>query len=325
MKFQDLKNSLKDRVYTNYLLYGVDEFLLSSAYNLIHKYSDIEFEDLNLIKFTEGIIDCDTVVRACDTMPVFSNRKLVYLDLRMSKKTELKNVDTLATYLSQPNTQTVLVINIGDNDEVFTLDKKLFVEVDCNRLDYKIVALKIKATISAKGKTIDEEATKLLFDYSLGDMAKALLECDKLCGYVGERKDINKADIMEVVSPSLEYQIFELTEALSKKNSSRVYQILDDMRSKKDEYRTLPAIIYSHFRRLFMVALNKNMSNFDLAKLLNVKEYAIKMTQAQVKLFTVSKLKKINELCIKMDGDLKQSNIGIDNAINLLVLQILNM
>ncbi len=325
MKFQDLKNSLKERVYTNYLLYGVDEFLLSSAYNLIHKYSAIEFEDLNLIKFTEGIIDCDMVVRACDTMPVFSNRKLVYLDLRMSKKTELKNVDALVSYLSQPNTQTVLVINIGDNDEVFTLDKKLFVEVDCNRLDYKIVALKIKATISAKGKTIDEDATKLLFDYSLGDMAKALLECDKLCGYVGERKDINKADIMEVVSPGLEYQIFELTEALSKKNSSRVYQILDDMRSKKDEYRTLPAIIYSHFRRLFMVALNKNLTNFELAKLLNVKEYAIKMTQSQVKLFTVSKLKKINELCIKMDGDLKQSNIGIDNAINLLVLQILNM
>ena len=325
MKFQDLKNSLKERVYTNYLLYGVDEFLLSSAYNLIHKYSAIEFEDLNLIKFTEGIIDCDTVVRACDTMPVFSSRKLVYLDLRMSKKTELKNVDALESYLSQPNAQTVLVINIGDNDEVFTLDKKLFVEVDCNRLDYKIVALKIKATISAKGKTIDEDATKLLFDYSLGDMAKALLECDKLCGYVGERKDINKADIMEAVSPSLEYQIFELTEALSKKNSSRVYQILDDMRSKKDEYRTLPAIIYSHFRRLFMVALNKNMTNFELSKLLNVKEYAIKMTQAQVKLFTVSKLKKINELCIRMDGDLKQSNIGIDNAINLLVLQILNM
>lgn len=325
MKFQDLKNSLKEKVYTNYLLYGVDEFLLSSAYNLIHKFSAIEFEDLNLIKFTEGVIDCDTVVRACDTMPVFSNRKLVYLDLRMSKKTELKNIEALANYLAQPNAQTVLVINIGDNDEVFTLDKKLFVEVDCNRLDYKIVALKIKATISQKGKIIDEDATKLLFDYSLGDMAKALLECDKLCGYVGERKDITKADIMEVVSPGLEYQIFELTEALSKKNSSRVYQILDDMRSKKDEYRTLPAIIYSHFRRLFMVALNKNMSNLELSKMLGVKEYAIKMTQNQVKLFTVSKLKKINELCIKMDGDLKQSNIGIDNAINLLVLQILNM
>ena len=74
-----------------------------------------------------------------------------------------------------------------------------------------------------------------------------------------------------------------------------------------------------------MVALNKNMSNLELSKMLGVKEYAIKMTQNQVKLFTVSKLKKINELCVKMDGDLKQSNIGIDNAINLLVLQILNM
>lgn len=325
MKFQELKNSLKERVYKNYLLYGVDEFLLTSAYNLIYKYSAIEFEDLNVIKFTEGIIDCDEVVRACDTMPVFSDRKLVYMDLRMAKKTEIKNINSLSAYLSSPNTQTVLIVNIGDNEEAFALDKKLFVEVDCNRLDYKIVALKIKATIAKKGKEISDSATKLLFDYSLGDMAKALLECDKLCGYVGDRKEIVDADIKELVTPSLEYQIYELTEALSKKNSTKVYTILDDMKAKKDEYRTLPALIYSHFRRLFMVALNKNMSNLELSKLLGVKEYAIKKTSEQVRLFSVSKLKKINELCIKIDGDLKQSNISIDNAINLIVLQILNM
>ncbi len=325
MKFQDLKNSLKEKIGNNYLLWGVDEFLLTSAYNLIHKYSNIDFEDLNVIKFTEGVIDCESVVRACDTMPVFSNRKLVYIDLRMAKKSELKNVDTLTEYLAFPNPQCVLVINIGDSEENFGLEKKSFIEVDCSRLDYKIVALKIKATISGKGKSIDDNATNLLFEYCLGDMSKALLECDKLCGYVGEGESISVDNIRELVSPSLEYQIFELTEALSKKDTNKVFTILNDMKSKKDEYRTVPSIIYSHFRRLFMVAINKGMSNLELSRLLGVKEYAVKMTASQVKLFTPSKLKKINELCIRLDSDLKQSNISIDNAINLLVLQILNM
>lgn len=325
MKFQDLKASLKTRVETAYLLFGVDEFLLSSAYSLIHKYGGVEFDDLNIIKFSEGVIDLDDAVRACDTMPVFSNKKLVYLDIRMSKKSELKNIKSLEKYLGNPNPQTILVVNVGDNDEVLSIDKKYFCEVDCNRLDYKIVSLKVQATLKAKGKIIDDNATRLLFDYSLGDMSKVLLECEKLCGYVGDRKNILVDDIKAIVTPSLEYQIFELTEALSKKNTTKVFAILDDMKAKKDEYRTLPALIYSHFRRLFMVALNKTATNFELSKMLGVKEYAIKKTAEQLKLFTVGKLKKINELCIKVDGDLKQSNISVDNAINLVVLSILNM
>ena len=101
--------------------------------------------------------------------------------------------------------------------------------------------------------------------------------------------------------------------------------ILNDMKAKKDDYRTLPSLIYSHFRRLFMVSLNRNMDRGELAKLLGIKEYAVKMTLNQVDYFTKSNLKKINELCAKLDYDLKQSNVSIDNAINIIILEILNM
>jgi DNA polymerase-3 subunit delta len=325
MKFEELKKSLLEKVANAYMLKGVDEFLLSSSYNLIYKYSAIEMPDLNLIKFSEGIIDCADAIRALDTMPVFSEKKLVYMDLRMSRKSELKNYKDLDSYLKNPNQLSILVVNIGDNDDIDVFDKTNFQIVDCNKLDYSIVALKIKTTIAKKNKTIDDKAIKLLSDYCISDLSKILLEIDKLISYVGSRGTITTQDIEEIVTQSLEYQIFELTEALSKKNSKKVFVILNDMKAKKDEYKTLPALIYSHFRRLFMVSLNRNMSRGDLAKLLNVKEYAIKMTMAQIDYFSKSNLKKINELCGKLDFDLKQSNISIDNAINMLVLDILNM
>ena len=74
-----------------------------------------------------------------------------------------------------------------------------------------------------------------------------------------------------------------------------------------------------------MVSLNKNSSASEIAKLLGVKEYAVKMTMKQLNLFTKSNLKKINELCASLDFDLKQSNITIENAVELIVLTILNM
>lgn len=325
MKFEDLKKSLIEKVYSAYLLKGIDEYLLVSSYNLIYKYANIEMPELNLIKFSEGVVDSKDVIRALDTMPVFSQKKLVYLDLRMTRKSELKNYKELDEYLKNPNPMSVLIVNIGDNEDIDVFDKKNFCLVDCNRLDYSIVSLKIKSIVAKKNKKIEDSAIKLLADYCISDLSKIILEIEKLVGFVGDREVINSKDIEEIVTQSLEYQIFELTEALSKKNSKKVFLILNDMKAKKDEYRTLPALIYSHFRRLFMVSLNRNMDRLQLSKLLGIKEYAVKMTMNQVDYFSKSNLKKINELCTKIDYDLKQSNISIDNAINLIILEILNM
>lgn len=323
MKFEELKNNLKSKIEPAYLLMGVDEFLLSSAYNLIVKYSGMQMEDLNLIKFGEGIIDMKDVVRALNTLPVFCDKKIVYLDIRMSKLNELKNIKDLQEYLECPNMSSVLIVNLGNNDIKF-IDKNIE-SIDCNRLGINIVSLKIKQIANMSNKNISEETIKLLYDYTLGDLAKITVELNKLISYVGDKDSIEISDIKELVTPSLEYQVFELTDALAKKNSIRVYQIISDMKAKKDEFRTLPAIIFSHFRRLFMVALNQDKNRMELSKLLGVKEYAVKMSMQQAGLFSKSQLKKINELLSQVDFDLKQSNMSIDNAVGLIVLKILNI
>lgn len=325
MKFEELKLNLKKGISNAYYIEGVDEYLVTTSYNLIVKYSNIQYEDLNVIKFGEGIIDCNDIIRALDTLPVFSDKKIVHLDIRMSRKSELKNVKALNDYFENPNKMSVLVVSAGGTDEDFGINKKYFDIVDCNRLDSKIVEAKITSIFSKVGKSIDSVAMKLFIDYCLCDLAKIVVECDKLIAYTGDRKNVCEDDIREIVTRSMEYQIFELTEALSKKNSSKVYSIINNLKSKKEEYKTLPALIYSHFRRLFHVAINQNMTNSQIAQLLGVKEYAIKMTQTQVKFFSKSSLKKINDLCITLDYDLKQSNISIDNAIELLILTILNI
>ena len=280
-------------------------------------------EDLNLIKFGEGIIDMKDVVRALNTLPVFCDKKIVYLDIRMSKLNELKNIKDLQEYLECPNMSSVLIVNLGSNDIKF-IDKNIE-SIDCNRLGINIVSLKIKQIANMSNKNISEETIKLLYDYTLGDLAKITVELNKLISYVGDKDSIEISDIKELVTPSLEYQVFELTDALAKKNSIRVYQIISDMKAKKDEFRTLPAIIFSHFRRLFMVALNQDKNRMELSKLLGVKEYAVKMSMQQAGLFSKSQLKKINELLSQVDFELKQSNMSIDNAVGLIVLKILNI
>ena len=325
MRFEELKKNLVQKIEYVYVLSGIDEYLLDSAYKLIVKYSQIDIPDLNLIKYGEGIIDFDDVIRSLNTLPVFCNKKIVYLDLKSTKKSDIKNINALNDYLKCPNNSSVLIINIGSNSDVFTINNPNIIQVDCSRLPYNIVKLKIKNMLEKYSKEIEEDAIEILYNLTLGDLQKISMEINKLIAFVGENKKIQVNDIREIVTPSLEYQVFELTDALAKKDSSKVFSIINDMKSKKDEYKTLPSIIFSHFRRLFMVALNQDRNKVELSKLLNVKEYAVKMSIQQVNLFSKSSLKKINELCNKVDYDLKQSNISLDNAINLIVLTILNL
>lgn len=325
MKFEELKQNLQKVIKNGYMLVGGDEYLLSTAYNLIVKYSQIDFPEMNIIKFSEGVIDCSLVVRALETMPILSSKKLVLIDLRMARKSDVKNIKMLNEYMSQPNNMSIALLNVGNNNEDFGVEKNNYEIIDCSKVEQKFVDAKIMSIMKSAGKEISTDAVRLLEEYTICDLSKIIVECNKLIAFVGDRCKVESKDVKEIVNRSVEYQIFELTEALAKKDSVKVYTILDDLRAKKEEFKTLPSLIYSHFRRLFHIALNQKSTNLEISKQLGIKEYAVKMSQGQAKLFSKLSLKKINEMCIALDYDLKMSNISLENAVELIVLTILNM
>lgn len=318
MKFVELKRTLKDKIENCYLLKGDDPFLLDRSYSLIYDALNMSMDDLNVSKFSEQV-DFEDVVKALNTLPVFVKYRLVYV--KLSSK-DFKNEKQLGAYFESVNPTSVLVVDEG-NDDLLKSFAKEFTFVDCNRLSKEIVFPFVASELKKYGKTISKPACELLCDYTNNDLSKINNELIKLAGYIGDRDEISVDDIEKMVTKSTEFQIFELTEALARKNSKKVYDILEVMKSRKDEFRTLHPLIYKHFRRLFFVSITSG-TRADLAKMLGVQEYAITKSQEQAKLFTKRQLKEINDICIQLDYDLKNSNITVNNAIDLLVLKILN-
>lgn len=318
MKFVELKRTLKDKIENCYLLKGDDPFLLDRSYSLIYDALNMSMDDLNVSKFSEQV-DFEDVIKALNTLPVFVKYRLVYV--KLSSK-DFKNEKQFGAYFESVNPTSVLVVDEGNDDFLKSFAKE-FTLVDCNRLSKEIVFPFVASELKKYGKTISKPACELLCDYTNNDLSKINNELIKLAGYIGDRDEISVDDIEKMVTKSTEFQIFELTEALARKNSKKVYDILEVMKSRKDEFRTLHPLIYKHFRRLFFVSITSE-TKADLAKMLGVQEYAITKSQEQAKLFTKRQLKEINDICIQLDYDLKNSNITVNNAIDLLVLKILN-
>lgn len=319
MKFEELKKSLATKINNNYLLYGNDDFVINYAQNLIVDKCNIAIPEMNDLSFSEDF-DMGTVLKALDTVPMMSEYKIIRIDLMDDKKKCLELID----YLKNPNPSSVLIVNIHDQLDAFKQLATAMNGVDCNRLSEKLVSAFISMELNKIGKKITAPAMQRLGQYCLLDLSTCINEATKVARIIGDREVIEEGDIENNVTKNLEYQIFELTESLAKKQGNRAYELLGVIKQKKENVRTLPNLIFNHFRRMLHISLSKSNKS-DLASMLGVKEFAITKTLEQSKLFTKRALKSIFDECVRLDDGLKNSEISAEMAVDYLCLYILNL
>lgn len=323
MKFVELKKQLKTKVNHAYLLKGNDDFVLGKAYSLITDACNIQMPELNKVEYKGEQIDIENVVSALNTMPVFCDKKVVYLSLDGLNANDIKKLTALNDYFASPNTTSVFVVRAMNVPNYFSPYTKYFETVECDRLDISIVKTFFVKELSQYNKTIAVDAFDLLQNYCSGDLGKLMNELTKLVSFVGDRAVIEKSDVETISTKTVEFQIFELSENLARKNAVKVYEILSTLKVRKDEFRGLLGLIYNHFRRLFFVSITKGTRD-ELASMLSVAPYAVTKAIEQSRLFTKKQLKDIVDECMRLDYEVKNSNITPENAIDFLVLKILN-
>lgn len=320
MKYIELKNSLKSNIFNNYLLTGSDEFLLNKSVELIFNALKINLPELNFVKFIGENVNFEDVVASLNTMQVFDEKKLVVVYLQI--KTSITNQNALLSYLKSPNPQSVLVVVAGESD-ILKNNTNLFEIVDCNRLTEDIINKFVLNELKKTSTQITKTALTTLNEYCVYDLTKIVKELEKLVSFVSDKKLIEEKDVKLLVNKTLEFQIYELTENLAKKNRVKVFEILEVLKSKKDVFKNLVPLIYNHFRRLFFCATS-NLSKSELGQMLGVKDYAITVAYKQSKMFSKLQLKQIVNLIDSLELELKTSAISVELAIWYLVLKILN-
>lgn len=321
MEFVQLKKTLQTKIDNAYLLYGDDTYVLSKAYGLIFNSLNITMPELNEYKFDNEYLDLEEVTRALLTLPMMSDKKMVYINA--VSKPKLSNMESLIEYFNLPNDSSVLVINAGENVKDWDKLKNIVTMVDCNRLKPEVLRGVIVNDLAKRGKQITATAVAKLCDYTLNDLSTISNEIIKLSNFVDGNIVMDK-DVDNIVTKSFEFQIYELSEALAKKQSDRCFEIIASLKDKKDNIKLILPTISNHFRRLFYVAISDN-SISELSTMLGVKEYAIKKAIEQSRLFTKKQLKEIVDSFAELDYETKSSDISLENAIDYIVLKILNL
>ncbi len=319
MKFTELKQSLKNKILPAYLLSGEDLFLISNAKKSIITSCDLQMEELNLVEFSGDNLRMEDVVSSCETLPFLCEKKVVILNL--FNKISSAEIGLLNAYLQNPSEQTCLVVVDSIGIELTKAIKNIE-NVDCNRLPYEVLCSWVQNSLKKMGKTISPNAMRDLCEFSNFYLVKIDNELNKLVSYIGDKTQIESEDVRTLVSKDFEYQIFELSDAIGKKDSVKAFKIINSLKENKDNSGVVVSTLYAYFRRMFFSVITKK-DNFEIAKLLGVKEYAVTMAKRQATLFSPVKLKTALELCADAEFQFKSGKINKDFANEQLIIKLL--
>ncbi|MCL1945053.1 MAG: DNA polymerase III subunit delta [Firmicutes bacterium] len=318
IKFLELNKLIKNKSLSPcYNIIGDDKYLIGQAISMFVKL--VQLHDFNKSILSNPTIE--ELIDNCNCLPIGSEYRLVIVnDILIKTKVTAKNVSQndklLLQYLSNPNLSTILLFV---NSQFNTIVKDKIQTIDCSKLDEKTLNAWIIRECNKYNCSIDENAISLFIKYCNNDLQRIRLEVDKLCAYKF-RENIELQDIIDLIHPDISYTIFQLSEAVAKKNAKLALQILKFCMQSGEEPVSLLGLLYSHFRRMLLVSLNQN--NPNLAQLLGIKDYPLQILKTQCKEYKVAQIRNILSIFWHIDQAFRNGKMPLEWAVEYLITQI---
>lgn len=258
------------------------EALLKSRY--------LQEATLDYASFDGGSLKGDKIkalVDAVNCFPFISEKRIV----RVSEfyPTDKDFDFYLKDLFENPPMGSILLIVNGSKGKTGTaaLAKKPNVTyVDCARSDEETIKKWIYATCKRAGVYADGVTCGKLASYCVYDMARVSQETEKLLGYCAATGAQRLTDelVDELVYPDAEYKIYELANALARKNYSTYMRVIKDLSTRGFNESALLSSLASYFKGLYETSLCKG-SDQEVAAALGIKEYSARKNREQAAKF----------------------------------------
>ncbi len=305
-----LKARLQKKIEPCYVVQGEDVLLYDKALELIKNACKVELEEFNFLVFDDDSFSEDGIIDACQTLPMCSEKKLILLKNLTKFGDSFKK--KLKDYLKNPVPTTCLVIF----DFFAKFDFLICEKISAKRLDDRSLMDIISNEINNAGKSITAEACQNIVECCCNYYSLIKNELEKLIACPDF--NISLKTVQSLVSKETEFTVFELTEALSRKDAQKAISLLNLM----DKDAKTFALILNHFRRLFFVAIS-DQDDQTLSELLSVKPFAITKARSLAKNFSKLQLKNIYEMLNDVDFFIKNGQMQVENALYYLIFGIL--
>ena len=218
MKYTDLKNDIKNGAKGIYLFAGDDAYFKMKGEQML-KEAFVQMPELNFSSFAGENLkgaNLSSLITAVESYPFMSEKRMVKVtDLYVSDKeyeTYLKK-----TFENFPSASLLLIVNSDSKKSDNLKRKPCITYVDCNRADEETVTKWIYLNLKRRGINAGADVCANIAKYCLCNMSRVALETEKIVDYKVEGT-LTQSEADELVYKDAEYRIYEMTNAVARKD-----------------------------------------------------------------------------------------------------------
>ena len=315
-----------------YLLHGEESYLREYYLGKLRSlFADGPAAEFNVHKFDGRSLDLDALADAVEALPMMAERSFIEVDDYDLFGTDEHSRERIVAMLTDLPDYVCLVFVFdtvpykpdGRLKKLTAAIAQHGCVVEFQMQSQRELAAWVARHFRAAGKTIDQKLAEYLIFLTDGTMTTLSSEISKINAFV-TGDTINRSDIDMVVEKSLDAKVFDITDAMAKKDFDGALSKLNEVLAMQSEPVAVLAAVGANLRRLYHAqVLAANGKGADaLAKLCGVKPYAAQISMQSARKFSRAWCEKAMLLCMQTDYQLKSSGDDPRRLLELLVIQL---
>lgn len=306
-----------------YVIYGINKGLIKNEIKKIIN----SLKDADLIKYDMSNTLIEDVVEDASTVDLFNKKKIIILEdcFFLGANKTIDNLEKLEQYIEHYNSDSYLIFicNAEKLDSRKKINKLLASHkvIEANKTDKSFLTKYINDKLKEDNYKIDD--VNFFLERVGTNLNNIDNELDKLKMYTLKTKKITNEDITKTTTKTLEEEIFSLTDAIILKNTKKALDLLESFLNVNYDEIQIILLLANQFHFLFQVKrlLNKNKSETEIAKILEVNPYRVKYSIKKIYSYSESMILGNIKKLAKMDHDIKLGIMDKNLALKLFILQ----
>ncbi|HLR20586.1 MAG TPA: DNA polymerase III subunit delta [Tissierellaceae bacterium] len=328
-----------DSLDPTYIFMGKEEYLMNDSIKRLKKEYINSFEELNFVNIKGKDAELDTLINACETLPFMSEKKIVIMkdidkflaNLDKNEEKELyKYLDTLEDFIClifMDNTD-----SIKKNTKFYKYFNKKKRAVDFSKLVGRNLNQWIENILKQYNKKMSFSNISYFIektsyqsrniDLNLYDLENELL---KIIDHSKE-ENIGRDSIDEILVKSIDTNIFELLDAISRFDSSNAIRTFNEMYMSNEPLQRILYMITRQMRLLLAYKLykKKGYNQPQMQEKLKIGSYEFRKISSQSSKWEVKRLEEIMDKLLDVDIKIKTTSTDDKLLIEMLLVQICN-
>ncbi len=313
----------------NYVIHGEEAYQIKNAINAVVQKEIGIRDEMNTVVYSALDVGLDVILADAQTISFFSEKKCIIIEdseFLSAKDSTGYTLEPLLEYLKQPMDSTVLIFtgSFAKADMRKKAVKQIlsFCKVSvCNRLDKHSLPSFVKEQLQKRQLQLSHSCFQSLCESLPYDIGMIQNELDKLALY-GDT--IDEQLIAQLITRSLEDDVFALVNAVVNQDRKKCFQIWNDLQVLNKDPIYLIALISSQFHLLYQVrcAMQRGMNRQDeIASQLGVHPYRVKLALGICHRFSADDLLATLNRLAELDQSIKSGKVDKTLGLELFLLR----